>query len=304
MVAEASSRRGVAVHRSRATIPVSSDEDEAAGGSSGSHSPRVQDTPTRFRRRFGGLIQRAGLDLRMDVVSSATAALYFQRFFLVEKQEDFDPSRIAAACVWLASKVREDSRRLRDIINSFAALEGRSDVQQALEMEAYWAIRDDLVLHEQALLRALSFDVEPTPAYSFLLELAWLLNCGPATQGVVALAWTLLNDAFCSDICAVSPPERVALACLLLAVELGRRVPHLQPEAEKVALSVDNLCREPFLEDFLGLGPDSGGDELDAICRDLLAIYEAEGGWSARLEAQQRTDMSRREGGRGTAVLA
>jgi len=233
------------------------------------------DPETLFRRRFGGLIWAVGLDLRMSPVTIATAALYFQRFFLVEKRGDFDAMRIAIACAWLASKVREEAYSLRDIVNAFAVVDGRAEESKALQMEAYWALRDEVVLHEQAVLRAMAFDVEPTPAYTFLLEFAWLMNFRRGGGGLTALAWTLLNDSFCSDICVARPPERVALACLLLSVELGRRKPLLQEEAEHTVSSVHVLFQEPRMEDFLGLGRDSGGCEIEAICQDLLAVYEA-----------------------------
>lgn len=243
-----------------------------------------------FRRKFGGLIWRVGIDLQMNTVTIATAALYFQRFFLAEGRDRFNATHVATACVWLASKVQEDGRRLRDIANAFAALCGREQETRELRMEDYWTMRDAFVLHEQAVLRAMAFDAEPTPAYGFLTEFAWLLACDGGERGVASLAWTLLNDAFCTDVCALWPPSRVALACLLLAVELGRRSSEkeLQTEAARVAGHVDRLCREPHLEDFLGIGHGSGGDEVEEICRDLLAIYEADCG--ARASTTQVVD--------------
>merc|ERR1712100_251955 len=107
----------------------------------------------------------------MGTVTVASAALFFQRFFLAEKAGDgtFDAIRVAMACVWLSSKAREDSCRLRDIVNSFTVLKSGSGPDgQVLQMEAYWSLRDSLVLYEQAVLRAMAFDAEPTPAYSFL----------------------------------------------------------------------------------------------------------------------------------------
>mmetsp|Transcript_81167 Transcript_81167/g.225903 ORF Transcript_81167/g.225903 Transcript_81167/m.225903 type:complete len:266 (+) Transcript_81167:78-875(+) len=229
-----------------------------------------------FVRRFGDLIWRVGVDLGMHTVTIASAALYFQRFFLAEAEGRFNATRIATACVWLASKAREDGHRLRDIANAFQAIRGNEDKGMILQMEEYWALRDEVVAHEQAVLRAMAFDAEPTPAYAFLTEFVWLLNCESKERGVASLAWTVLNDAFCSEVCALWPPARVALACVLLAVELGKRHPQLRAEAEKVASAFNRLSREPKLEEFLGIGPDSGADELEEICRDLLSVYETD----------------------------
>jgi len=246
---------------------------ESSDGETDEASP---DAPALFRRRMGSLVWRVGADLELGTVATATAALYFQRFFLVEKEGSFDAVRVAIACVWLSAKVNEMAVRLRDIVNSFLALQGQGQEGKAMQMEAYWTLRDELVSHEQAVLRAMTFDVEPTPAYAFLSEFARLVHCEPGERGLVALAWTLLNDAFCSDLCALTPAPRMAMASLLLAVEMGRRVPELRREAERVAGCVDALCCEPQMEDFLGLSAGAGGDELEEVCRDLLALYEVD----------------------------
>ncbi|CAE8711735.1 unnamed protein product, partial [Polarella glacialis] len=166
------------------------------------------DTSTDFRRRWGGLIWSVGVDLGLDSVTTATAALYFQRFFLTEKEGVFDARRMAISSVWLASKVREGMCRLRDIVNSFESLTGRVEDEKGMSMEVYWALRDELVLHEQALLRAMAYDAELTPAYTFLTEFVWLLNSSPSEKSVIALAWTILNDAFCSEVCVMAAPDR------------------------------------------------------------------------------------------------
>ena len=77
-----------------------------------------------FRRRFGGFIRTAGHDLKLDSVAIATATWYFQRFFAVESRESCHAGRIAIACLWLSTKVLEERRPLRDIVNAFTVSEG------------------------------------------------------------------------------------------------------------------------------------------------------------------------------------
>merc|ERR1719378_1058594 len=113
--------------------------------------------------------------------------------------------------------------------------EDDSDEPQVMQMETYWGLRDEVVFHEQIVLRAMAFDTEPTPAYTFLTEFAWLFGCDTGDGGLLCTAWSLLNDAFCSEICALWQPPRLALACMLLAIEICRKVPELQAESAKVA---------------------------------------------------------------------
>ncbi|CAJ1364515.1 unnamed protein product, partial [Effrenium voratum] len=98
--------------------------------------------------------------------------------------------------------------------------------------------------------------------------LAWLLG---AEGALLTLAWSLLNDAFRSEVCAMAAGEKLALAALLLAAELSRRVPELQQDAERLAQRLHRLLREPQLEEFLGLAE---GDDVEDVCRELLAVYE------------------------------
>ncbi|OLP95992.1 Cyclin-related protein FAM58A [Symbiodinium microadriaticum] len=233
----------------------------------------IAETALLKERQWGRLMWTVAADLGMDTVATATAAHFFQRFCLSERQGDFDPHRLAIACVWLASKVRESPCRLRDIVNSFEIFLDRVQDEKGMPMEAYWALRDDVVTYEQVLLRAMGFDVELTPAYAYLTEFAWLLSSESNDAPVLSLAWTLLNDAFRSEVCAMASPDRLALSCLLLSFEMSRRVPEHQLPADRLAQRLDRLLREPQLEGFLGLSQDRGADEIEDICNDLLTVY-------------------------------
>ncbi|CAL1164514.1 unnamed protein product [Cladocopium goreaui] len=226
--------------------------------------------PLEKERSWGRLIWAVAADLALDTVTAASGCFFFQRFCLAERTEgDFDHHRLAMASLWLATKVRETSCRLRDIVNGFEVLLQRAE-SCGMPMEVYWAMRDEIVVHEQVLLRGLGFDVELTSAYAYLCEFSWML--GSSESQVLRLAWTLLNDAFRCEICAMASSDRLALGCLLLALELSRRVPSLQLEAAQLSSRLERLLREPQLEEFLGLG--AGGEEIEDICRDLLAMYE------------------------------
>merc|ERR1711971_710172 len=159
-----------------------------------------------------------------------------------------------------------------------------------MQMEAYWSLRDEVVSYEQALLRVLDFETEPTPAYTHLTELSLALGCGPAESDIVSLAWSLLNDSFCSVVCALRPAPRLATACLLLAVELGRRAHRLRPAALRIAGQLDAIQKDPRLEAYVGLSRGVGGEEIQDICRELLSAYEADRLQHAPVESPRRVE--------------
>ena len=70
-----------------------------------------------MRAVYGALILRAARLLDLPAVAGATASVYWHRFFSKESLLLHHPSVCAAASLFLASKVEECSRRVRDVIN-------------------------------------------------------------------------------------------------------------------------------------------------------------------------------------------
>ena len=58
-------------------------------------------------------------------VAMATAQVLFQRFFFAKSFVKTKMEEAAMACIWLASKVEEAPRRIRDVINVFHYLRQR-----------------------------------------------------------------------------------------------------------------------------------------------------------------------------------
>merc|ERR1711988_1657090 len=98
-------------------------------------------------------ILAVGIDLKMSPVTYATAAWYLQRFCASAAPSAPVPEVVMTA-LWLAAKSLDDSRRLREIVNSWEALNSKGEVS-LMNMEEYWTLRDRLLVHESTLLRTL-----------------------------------------------------------------------------------------------------------------------------------------------------
>eukprot|EP00117_Sycon_ciliatum_P021780 scpid105412/ scgid5011/ Cyclin-L2; Paneth cell-enhanced expression protein len=65
------------------------------------------------------MIQHAGVLLRLPQVAMATAQVVFQRFFYRKSLVKHSYEHIAMACLFMAAKIEEAPRRIRDVINVF-----------------------------------------------------------------------------------------------------------------------------------------------------------------------------------------
>ena len=85
------------------------------------------DTENELRNMGAELIQKAGIYLELPQVAIASAQVLFQRFFYAKSFVSCDMQTAAKASIWLASKVEESVRRVRDVINVFNFLENQRD---------------------------------------------------------------------------------------------------------------------------------------------------------------------------------
>ena len=92
----------------------------------------------------------------------ATAQVLFQRYFYAKSFVKHDMEMLSMSAIWLASKIEEEPRRARDVINVYVRIR---QVRDDLEMvpvvvdEAYKRKKDDLVKAERFMLKELGFCV-------------------------------------------------------------------------------------------------------------------------------------------------
>jgi len=84
---------------------------------------------TEFNLRVYGasLIQEGGLLLKSPQVVMATGQVLLQRFYCKKSFTKYPVKRVACACLWLATKLEESPRKLRDVLNVFLRMECRRE---------------------------------------------------------------------------------------------------------------------------------------------------------------------------------
>lgn len=108
----------------------------------------------------------------------------------VEKDEDL--VILLGALIFLASKLTESCRRIRDVCNIARWVYGATDLLNIAD-EKYYALREAIIHKEQVILRVLGFMMWVDLPHGYLLEFGQKINLNPQEMCV---AWSLLNDSY------------------------------------------------------------------------------------------------------------
>ncbi|XP_050094671.1 cyclin-Q [Anopheles aquasalis] len=206
--------------------------------------------------------------LNMKPLTSALAATMFHRFFKEVCTNEYDPYMIACTCLHMASKVKEDKVRKRDVINvAYSTINRGSEV---LELsDEYWAMWDTIVQSELLVGRMLKFDMTIDHPHKYMLHymrsLRDLFGAKEwAAMPVAPTAAAFLQDFHMSPKILDYPAAHVAVCCLVLACEVYGTVVPLTEHAD----SSDNWYKV--------FCPDLTRDVHWDIIEDIISVYGAE----------------------------
>ncbi|KAG0184198.1 hypothetical protein DFQ28_011611 [Apophysomyces sp. BC1034] len=121
---------------------------------------------------------------------------------------------IAATSLYVASKVEETPRRIKDFVNACAQKAQKNDALRLEEdSKDFMKWKDTMLHYEVILLETLCFDLAIEHPHTHLLELQSKFN--------VRKAWMLLFQSLGAPLCVLYHPKVVATAALLLATNLS-----------------------------------------------------------------------------------
>jgi len=208
----------------------------------------------RIRRDMTSIMIQSGILLELPILTIATACLYFHRFYSRVSMLQYDPLLTVQACLFLASKAEEHSRRLRDILNTTHRVQHIS--KDPLQVtQAFWNLKDNVLRHEQTLLRVLGYDLECQHAHRFLLHIVRQLE---ATEDLATMALYILNDSLCTTLGIQYPASTLACGAIYLASEVT---------GDKI---IDFSYGYEWWEQF-----DVNQLEIEDICHQLIELYES-----------------------------
>ncbi|KAG1046962.1 hypothetical protein G6F46_012110 [Rhizopus delemar] len=160
-----------------------------------------------------------GAKLNLPQLVVVTAITFFHRFFMRQSMKRYHVYDIAATSLFVATKVEECTRRIKDIVIVCAQKAQKND-KLTLEEDSKDFIKwkETLLHYEAILLETLCFDLTVQQPHTSLTELETRLR---VSSSAIRKAWMLLYQCLGSPLCVLYKPNMVATAALLLATHFS-----------------------------------------------------------------------------------
>lgn len=215
-----------------------------------------EDTEGLLRLYGAELIQTAGILLKLPQVVMATGQVLFHRFYCKKSFTRFNVKGVAASALWLASKLEESPRKVRDVIYIFYRLNQRQQglpttLLEPLSQE-YAELKTELIRTERHLLKEMGFICHVEHPHKFIFN--YLSQLEVTDPAVKQEAWNLANDSLRTALCVRLKSEVVACGVIHAAV---RRAGIPLPENPS-----------------WWLGFDADKKDIDEVCRVLAELYK------------------------------
>ncbi|KAL0357927.1 UNVERIFIED_CONTAM: Cyclin-T1-3 [Sesamum calycinum] len=190
-------------------------------------------------------------------VTIATAIIFCHRFFLRQSHAKNDRRTIATVCMFLAGKVEETPRPLKDVILVSYEIIHKKDpaaVQRIKQKEVYEQQKELILLGERVVLTTLGFDLNLHHPYKPLVEA--IKKFKVAQNALAQVAWNFVNDGLRTSLCLQFKPHHIAAGAIFLAAKFLKV--KLPSDGEKV-----------WWQEF-----DVTPRQLEEVSNQMLELYE------------------------------
>ncbi|CAA2972111.1 cyclin-T1-4-like [Olea europaea subsp. europaea] len=210
-----------------------------------------------LRKSYCAFLQDLGMRLKVPQVTIATAIIFCHRFFLHQSLAKNDRRTIATVCMFLAGKVEETPRPLKDVILMSYEIVHKKDPaagQRIKQKEVYEQQKELILLGERVVLTTLDFDLNLHHPYKPLVEA--IKKFKVAQNALAQVAWNFVNDGLRTCLCLQFKPHHIAAGAIFLAAKFLKV--KLPSDGEKV-----------WWQEF-----DVTPCQLEEVSNQMLELYE------------------------------
>ncbi|VVB12420.1 unnamed protein product [Arabis nemorensis] len=209
----------------------------------------------RLRKSYCTFLKELGVKLKVPQIMIASAIVFCHRFFLRQSHAKNDRWTIATACMFLAGKVEETPRALKDVIIVSYEMIHKKNLAPAQRKEVYEQQKEILLSGEELVLSTLNFDLSVGHPYKPLIEAIKKYRVEEAKAQFPQVAWSFVNDCLWTTLCLQYKPRHIAAGAFFLAAE------HLTVDLKSYG---ESLCQE------FDITP----RQLEDVRGQMLELYE------------------------------
>ncbi|KAK9937504.1 hypothetical protein M0R45_014287 [Rubus argutus] len=236
-----------------------------------------------LRKSYCTFLQDLGMRLKVPQVTIATAIIFCHRFYVCQSHAKNDRRTIATVCMFLAGKVEETPRPLKDVILVSYEIIHKKDpaaVQRIKQKEVYEQQKELILTGERVVLGTLAFDFNVHHPYKPLVEA--IKKFKVAQNALAQVAWNFVNDGLRTSLCLQFKPHHIAAGAIFLAAKFLKV--KLPSDGEKV-----------WWQEF-----DVTPRQLEEVSNQMLELYEqnrfpssdeVEGGVAAPVKNKSRMEQ-------------
>jgi len=160
------------------------------------------DVERLYRWSYCEFLKETGMKIKVPQLTIATAIVFCHRYFALNSHKSVKNDRfmIATACLFLAGKVEETPKSLKDIVKAAFQVQYRNEKVNISKVNDYFEIqRENILCAERILLHALEFDFNVEHSYKYLLAIVKKMSkLGLVKEGntreLAQVAWNFAND--------------------------------------------------------------------------------------------------------------
>ncbi|OBZ87338.1 Cyclin-T1-4 [Choanephora cucurbitarum] len=213
------------------------------------------------RQSYCKFIQDVGKKLGFPQKTISTSQALYHRFYLYYSIRDYSPQDISVTCIFVASKIEETIKKLKDIFVAVHSV--RHPESKELDPENISEDRRRRIIgYEKLLLEALCFDFQLRHPYEYIVKfIKWIQAFQSSLDGkrLAKKAYQLAVDSYKTLVCVEYPAHTIAAGSIYLASLL------LKDEDE----SFEGLKEsEPWDQHFL-----SRMEDIEDVSQQILDLY-------------------------------
>ncbi|GMI82542.1 hypothetical protein HRI_001923500 [Hibiscus trionum] len=191
------------------------------------HSPSRKDgiefgREEQLRKSYCSFLQELGMKLKVPQVAIACAMMLCHRFYTRQSHAKNDWQTIATVSTFLACKIEETPRPLRDVIVVGYEIIYKQDPSapgRIRQREVYDKQKELILVGERLLLATIAFDLDIELPYKPLVAAFKKLEIFP---NLLKVAWNFVNDWLRTPLCLQYKPHYIAAGSMCLAAKFQK----------------------------------------------------------------------------------